>query len=206
MACRARCVKGKADCWIFSAQMKEGMSEIVRIQQSLIVVYDVCDIQKDLIQTELLDLIVPSEGLQELVEHLRGIPEPIQLLAQHDHHIWTDTFRFRDELQLMESTAASFIVTGDKDLFLLDAEGKALQGRILGLKNRCVEAVIILQLSDLIVPRSLDCCRLTKCMIIRPSFLFRIAFPGVVMASHCDDAMRWRNSHMREYQGKKQQH
>ena len=57
----------------------------------------------NLVETKTLAARIPGEGPEKGVQLLRGIPEPREILAQDDDYIRTESFRFRDQLELVEA-------------------------------------------------------------------------------------------------------
>lgn len=99
---------------------------------------------EDFVESQALNPGIPGIGTQEIEENLARVSERGQVLAVNEHQVFADTARFGDEHEFSGPELACIVVARGQDVFLLDAEGLAFEGRVFVLKNLSVEAVIIL--------------------------------------------------------------
>ena len=103
------------------------------------------DTHKDFVKAQALHLFVPRVRAQKSKERLAHVAKGRQVLAVDQDQVGADLLGLGDEHQLLDALPPRHVVAGGEDALLLDAERQCLKLRPSILKNRGVEAVVVLE-------------------------------------------------------------
>ena len=111
-------IKWKANGRVITVKAEEGMFQIVRVEEILVVIDDVRHVEEHLIKAKLFDLPTPGKTFEVSVQELRGISEPTQLFPEHYNKIRNLLFSLADQLELVQSPATGLVIACHHNLLL----------------------------------------------------------------------------------------
>jgi hypothetical protein len=116
----------------------------MRVEQVQVVIDNVGSIEKDLIESETLNLVVPRIRADKAVQALRHGPERRQVFPADQHQVRAQLLGLRDGHELLDPASPRLVVTCGQETFLLDPQRQPFQSRLLVFDNCAVEVIIVL--------------------------------------------------------------